>query len=85
MFEKEPALRRLAAAALALNCDKGDKQAHNALLRALDDPNPAVQRAIVLAIGQINGPGASDALVTVLSLDTGKDSRLSDGIVQCAL
>jgi putative membrane-bound dehydrogenase-like protein len=82
LHEKDATLRRLAADALGLNCEQGDRDAHAALLRSLDDRDPAVQRAIVMAIGQINGPSAADDLVSLLSFDTGKDLRLTDGIVR---
>jgi putative membrane-bound dehydrogenase-like protein len=80
--DKNATLRRLAADALELNADHGDKNAHAALLRALDDRDPAVQRAVALAIGQINGPGAADDLVSLLAFDLGKDPVLTDGIVR---
>jgi putative membrane-bound dehydrogenase-like protein len=80
--DKNATLRRLAADALGLNCESGDRQAHAALVRALDDRDPAVQRAIVMAIGQINGPTAADDLVNFLSFDSGKDAHLTDGVVR---
>jgi putative membrane-bound dehydrogenase-like protein len=80
--ERDSDLRRLAADALALNSRPGDEKAHAALLRALDDPDPAVQRSIALAIGQINGPGAADDLVNLLAFDSAKDIYLTDGIVR---
>jgi len=83
LSDKDANLRRLAADALALNYEQGDKTAHAALFRALDDDrDPAVQRAIVMAIGQINGPTAADDLVNFLSFDSGKDARLTDGLVR---
>jgi putative heme-binding domain-containing protein len=82
LTDKDPVLRRLAADALGLNCEPGDRQAHAALFRALDDRDPAVQRAVVMAIGQINGPTSADDLANFLAFDSGKDVRLTDGVVR---
>src|SRR5262249_9909803 len=56
----EADLRRLAAEGLALNCTRGDQDAHKALVVGLTDPDPSVKRAIALAIGQIGAQGAAD-------------------------
>jgi putative membrane-bound dehydrogenase-like protein len=80
--DREADLRRLAADALSLNCQPQDKNAHDALLHALDDPNPAVKRALLLALGQINGPGAPDILANTLAFDEGKDRYPREGLVR---
>jgi HEAT repeat protein len=75
-------LRRLAAEGLALNCRRGDGPAHEAMLQALSDSEPAVRRAAALAMGKIAAPGAEDILVNTLSFDEGKDAYLYDGLLR---
>jgi putative membrane-bound dehydrogenase-like protein len=78
----DPDLRRLAADGLSLNCKPGDETAHHALLQVLGDPNLAVRRAVVLAMGRIGAEGAADALVNALAFDDGKDVYLRDGLIR---
>jgi putative membrane-bound dehydrogenase-like protein len=78
----EPDLRRLTADGLALNCKPGDETAHHALLQVLGDPNPAVRRAVFLAMGRVGAAGAVDDLVNALAFDDGKDASLRDGLVR---
>jgi quinoprotein glucose dehydrogenase len=80
--ENEPALRRLAADGLALNCAPGDETAQKGLLQVLGDSEPAVKRAVALAMGRIAAPGAADSLVNALAFDDGKDLYLRDAIVR---
>lgn len=80
--DPEEDMRRLAANALALNCPRGDKDAHEALLQRLGDNDPAVRRAVALAIGRIAAPGADDNLVTAYKFDEGKDVFLHDGLIR---
>jgi putative membrane-bound dehydrogenase-like protein len=75
-------VRRLAAEGLGLNSKPGNKEAHEALVRALDEQDPSVRRALVLAIGRINAPGAADTLVSALQADDGRDSYLRDAIAR---
>src|SRR5262249_22689398 len=75
-------VRRLAAEGLALACAPGDVETHNELTRTLYESDPAVRRALVLAIGRVGAPGAEDALVNVFRADHGKDVYLNDGIVR---
>jgi putative membrane-bound dehydrogenase-like protein len=75
-------VRRLAADGLALHCRPGDERAHDALLQTLGDPEPAVRRAVFLAMGQVGGPGAADDLVNALAFDDGRDLYLRDGLVR---
>src|SRR5262249_13562042 len=80
--DPEPDLRRLAAGGLALNCKRGDRTAHAELLRVLGDDQPAVRRALFLALGQVNGPGAADNPVNGLEVDDGRAVCLRDGLVR---
>ena len=73
---------RLAADALALNCKKGDEDAHNALVRQVNDDDPAVRRAVYMAIGKINNPGAADVIVNGLQFDKGTDEYLRDALIR---
>jgi putative membrane-bound dehydrogenase-like protein len=75
-------LRRLAADALGLNAARGDRGAHDALLRALVDDEPGARRAIALAMSHVAAPGAADALANTLAADEGKDACLQDGLVR---
>jgi putative membrane-bound dehydrogenase-like protein len=82
LHDRDPDVRRLAADGLSLNCRPGDDKAHEALLQVLGDPEPAVRRAVFLAMGQIGGPGAADELVNALAFDDGRDLYLRDGLVR---
>src|SRR5262249_43738007 len=75
-------VRRLAADGLALTCTHGDIETHNELTKTLYESDPAVRRALVLAIGRIGAPGAEDVLVNVFRADHGKDIYLTDGIIR---
>jgi putative membrane-bound dehydrogenase-like protein len=75
-------LRRLAADGLGLNAKRGDGEVHDALLNALNDDDPAVRRAVALAMGHVAAGGAADALVNTLAFDESKDVYLRDGLVR---
>jgi putative membrane-bound dehydrogenase-like protein len=75
-------LRRLAADGLALNSPKADDGVHQALLQHLADPEPAVRRAVALAMGRVGTPGAEDSLTNALSFFEGDDLYLYDGVVR---
>ncbi len=75
-------LRRLAVEGLALNAKPKDGDVHAALLAIIEDGNPAVRRAVYLAIGRIGADGAPDVLANVLSFDDGRDLYLRDGLVR---
>jgi quinoprotein glucose dehydrogenase len=77
-----PDIRRLAADALALNCKKGDSDAHDALVRRVNDEDLAVRRAVYLAIGRIGNGGAGDVIANGLQFDKGEDDYLRDGLVR---
>lgn len=77
-----PDIRRLAADALALNCKQGDEEAHDALAQRINDEDPAVRRAVYLAIGKINAPLAGDVIVSGLQTDKLTDDYLVDGMVR---
>jgi quinoprotein glucose dehydrogenase len=77
-----PDLRRLAADALALNCAKGDGDAHEALVQHVNDEDLAVRRAVYLAIGRIANDNAGDVIVNGLQFDKKTDDYLSDGLVR---
>jgi len=77
-----PDLRRLAADALALNCAKGDGDAHEALVQHVNDADLAVRRAVYLAIGRIANDNAGDVIVNGLQFDKKDDDFLSDGLVR---
>jgi putative membrane-bound dehydrogenase-like protein len=75
-------MRRLAAEGIGLNAAPGDKYAQEALLKALSTDDPAVRRAVALAMGRLNADGAADALVNALAYDDGSDPYLLDGLVR---
>jgi putative membrane-bound dehydrogenase-like protein len=75
-------LRRLAVEGLALKSKPKDGDVHAALLSIVEDANPAVRRAVYLAIGRIGADGAPDVLANVLSFDDGRDVYLRDGLVR---
>jgi glucose/arabinose dehydrogenase len=79
---KDADLRRLAADGLGQNAERGDREAHHGLLRALGDPSPAARRAVFLAMGRVAGPGAEENLANALSFDDGKDGALRAGLVR---
>ena len=60
----------------------GNKAVHQNLVSALNDLDPAVKRALALAIGKVGAPGAADTLVNLLKFDDGKDRYLTDGILR---
>jgi quinoprotein glucose dehydrogenase len=78
----QPALRRLCADGLALNCARGDKDAHAAIEQHLNEDNPAVLRALYVAIGKVGAPGAANAIVNALQFDENKDAYLRDGMAR---
>lgn len=80
--DSEPDIRRLAAEGLGLACERGDDVAHNALLQNLNDPEPAVKRAMALAMGRINADGAAEILVTTFKTDDSQDLYLADGLLR---
>lgn len=74
-------LRRLAAEGLGLNARPGDRL-QAALLKALATEDPALQRAVALAMGRLAAPGAADALANTLAFNDGKDLVLHDGLIR---
>ena len=48
------------------------------------DEDPAVRRAVYLAIGRINAPLAADVIVTGLQVDKLTDDYLADGMVRAS-
>lgn len=78
----EFSLRRYAAQVLSLHARKEDKNAHNVLLVQLGDENPAVRRAVALAMGRIGSPGAAEALVNALAFNESKDADLERGLIR---
>jgi putative membrane-bound dehydrogenase-like protein len=75
-------VRRLCADALGRKATTGNKSASDALLKALNDPDPSVRRTVALAMARLNAPGAADVLVNTLAADDGKDVYLRDGLVR---
>ena len=78
-------VRRIAADAVARRAPRGDRAAHDALLKRLTDPNMGVRRAAVLAIGKVAAPGAADALVQAWrgdNCDAGRDLFLADAYLR---
>src|SRR5262249_16910604 len=76
LTDADASVRRLAAEGLALACKPGDTETANELVQVLYEPDAAVKRAIILAIGRIGAPGAEDVLVNVFRADQGKDIYL---------
>jgi quinoprotein glucose dehydrogenase len=77
----EPDLQRLAADGLGLNAAVGDEKVHVELLKHLGDEEPAVRRAVMLAMGRVNAPAAAGNLVRVLN-DEGNVGDVRDGLVR---
>ncbi|MFN4259365.1 MAG: PVC-type heme-binding CxxCH protein [Gemmataceae bacterium] len=75
-------IRRLAAEAIGLNTPPAERGTQEALVRVLNEPLPAVRRAIALAIGRINAPGAGAILVNTYKFDDGEDGYLTDGWIR---
>jgi putative membrane-bound dehydrogenase-like protein len=80
--DSHPDVRRLCADALALNGKRGDRNIHEALVQVLNDEDPAVLRALYLAVGKIAAPGAADTVANGLQFDDSKDAYLHDGMVR---
>jgi HEAT repeat protein/glucose/arabinose dehydrogenase len=51
------------------------------LVKALSDRDPAVRRAVALALGRLGGPAAADALANAYRFDEGKDLWLRNGLL----
>ncbi len=77
-----PDIRRLAADGLALNCKKGDGDAHEALVQNAGDEDLGVRRAVFLALGRLANANAGDVIVNGLQFDKKLDDYLSDGLVR---
>jgi putative membrane-bound dehydrogenase-like protein len=77
-----PDIRRLSAEALALNCARGDGDAHEALVQNINAEDFAVRRAVYLAIGRIANDGAGDVIVNGLQFDKRADEYLTDGLIR---
>lgn len=77
-----PDIRRLTADAWALKSKKGDADAHEALVAHVSDEDPAVRRAVYLAIGKINAPLAAEVIVNGIQFDKGDDPHVTDGLVR---
>jgi HEAT repeat protein len=77
----DPELRAMAASVIAQSAKEGDKDAQAALLQALGDSEPAVKRAVAMAMARLKGPGAADNIASALSFDRGKDGLLTLGLV----
>jgi glucose/arabinose dehydrogenase len=75
-------LRRLAADGLGLHARRGSETVHDALLKSLGDNDPAVRRAVALAVGRVGAGGAPDALVNALAFDDGRDAYVRDGLLR---
>lgn len=82
LTDSDPDIARLAADGIALNCQPGDAQAANEIIKALFDDRPPVRRALALALGRIGGPGAEDALLNLFRFEKRNDRYLVDGIVR---
>jgi len=70
--DESPAVRRVAAAALA---GGGNLEARDALTAALEDSDAQVRRQAVLSLAQTWGPEASRALARALATDPDADAR----------
>jgi putative heme-binding domain-containing protein len=77
-----PDIRRLAADALALNCKKGDRNAHEALEQQLGDLDLAARRAAYMAIGKLGAAGAGDVIVNGIQFDKRQDDYFTDGLAR---
>lgn len=80
--DKSPDVRRLAAEALGLHCNRRDTPVHNSLIAVLNDENAAVRRAVLLAIGKIADDSAGETLVNLFKFDDGRDVLLTDGYLR---
>jgi putative membrane-bound dehydrogenase-like protein len=75
-------LRRLAADGLGLNATPKSAAVQNVLLKQLGDGDPAVRRAVAMAMGRVGAPGAADCLANAYAFDEGRDLYLRDGILR---
>lgn len=82
LHDKDAHLRQLAAEGLAFTCPHGDSQSTEALIQALAETERSVLRSVILALGQINGAGAADALVASYKFDDGKDPTLTAAYIR---
>jgi HEAT repeat protein len=82
LADDDPAVRELAAAALAR---LGDRQATSLLIAgAKQEPWPSVRRAEVAALGALCGPGAADLLARAVERDADDVRRAAlSGLVNC--
>lgn len=78
----ESPLRRQVAEALGLAASAGKETVPNLLLRALNEGDLAVRRAVALAMSRAHTPDTADALVTALAVDDSGDVWLRDGLVR---
>jgi hypothetical protein len=75
-------LRRLAADGLGRNVAPRHERVHALLLKELNDSNPAVRRAVALALSRIGASGVGDHLANAVANDDTKDVYLTDGLVR---
>jgi putative membrane-bound dehydrogenase-like protein len=80
--DPSPDVRRCVVEGLALYADRSDPRLLEELLKKLGDPEPAVRRAVALALGRIGGPPVAQALVNNYLADLKGDPFLKDGYLR---
>jgi quinoprotein glucose dehydrogenase len=79
--QPEPVLRRLAAEMLGRQPLLGEpSETQEALVQTLEDTDPTVRHAVVLALARQNLPLAADGIVTAWQFDTGKEELVTEGL-----
>ncbi len=82
MHDPSADVRRIAIDGLAIYADRNDPLLLEELLKALGDRDPAVRRAVALALGRIGGPPVPQALVNAYLGDQNGDPFLKDGYIR---
>lgn len=77
-----PDIRRLTADAIGMTAKKAEGDAHELLVPHINDDDPAVRRAVFLAIGRINAPLAAETIVNGLQFDKRDDDYYTDGLIR---
>jgi quinoprotein glucose dehydrogenase len=77
-----PDVRRIVIEGLASNAKPKDAKVQEVLVKAINDPSPAVRRAAALAMGKIGAEGSAGVLVKAWTTDPTKDVWLKDAYIR---
>ena len=75
-------VRRIAVEALGDNAKPKDPKVQDVLVKAINDPSPAVRHAAALAMGRVGAEGSATILVNAWKNDTSKDVYLKDSYIR---